>query len=98
MGSNHRNRHSRHTSLPWGRYRTRRLPDHALKLYGHAVGVSADQANFEFKFRVVRRHGFESSIFGASDHKFFQDLELSIGEREPAQAATPESARGSIIQ
>jgi hypothetical protein len=65
---------------------TPRLPDHTLKLYGHAVGVGAEHANFEFDFREVRRHGFKASIYCASDHKFFQELELAIGERELAQA------------
>jgi hypothetical protein len=65
---------------------TPRLPVHALKLMGHAVGIPVNQIPFEFAPRTVRRNEFEVSLWCQSDDEFFQALEFTLVERELAQA------------
>jgi hypothetical protein len=65
---------------------TPHLPEYALKLLGHAVGVNANPDRFEFKCRTVRRHEFEVSLWCVSEDEFFQALEFGLVERELIQA------------
>ncbi len=65
---------------------TPHLPEYALKLLGHAVGVHVNPDKFEFKCRTVRRHEFEVSLWCVSDDTFFQALEFGLVERELIQA------------
>lgn len=65
---------------------TPHLPEYALKLLGHAVGVDVSPNKFEFKCRTVRRHEFEVSLWCISDDEFFQALEFAVVESQLQQA------------
>ncbi len=65
---------------------TPHLPEYALKLLGHAVGVNMNGVSFEFAPRTVRRHEFEVSLGCLSEDEFVQASEFSLVERELVQA------------
>jgi len=65
---------------------TPHLPEYAIKLLGHAVGVNMNGISFEFAPRSFRRHEFEVSLGCLSDDEFVQKLEFSLVERELVQA------------
>src|SRR5690606_39026194 len=65
---------------------TPRLPEHAVKLLVHAVGVDVNGISFEFAPRTVRRHEFEVSLHCLSSDQFVQQLEFALVERELVQA------------
>ena len=62
------------------------LPEYAIKLYGHAVGVNMNGISFEFAPRTVSRHEFEVSLGCLSDDEFVQALEFALVKREFVQA------------
>jgi hypothetical protein len=65
---------------------TPHLPEFTLKLLGHAVGIPSTEIELEYKPRIVRRAEFEASLWCLADTGFFQDLELTLVERELVQA------------
>ena len=65
---------------------TPHLPEYAVKLLGHAVGVNMNRISFEFAPRSVCRHEFEVSLHCLSADEFVQALEFALVERELTQA------------
>jgi hypothetical protein len=65
---------------------TPHLPEHALKLLAHSVGVNVGGIQFDFAPRTVRRNEFEVSLHCVSSDEFMQELEFCCVVRELVQA------------